>query len=153
MYGTTPSPGPRPDSSGRSHGGGAYGSGYRDAAATASRYQELEVLSASPQQLVVIVYDHLLACLKRARIAIAQEQPETRIAQLGRAKDAIAELLATLDHAKGGEIARTLSGLYAFFLTELGEIGMHPDAARLTRVIELVEELRDAWAQIAEGGA
>lgn len=151
MYGTTPAPGPRPDSNGSPYGGG-YG-GYRDAAASASRYQELEVLSASPQQLVVIVYDHLLACLKRARIAIAQEQPDTRIAQLGRAKDAIAELLATLDHAQGGEIARTLSGLYAFFLTELGEIGMHPDAARLTRVIDLVEELRDAWAQIAEGAA
>ena len=147
MYGTRTSAGAAPGS------GTGYGGGYRDSAATASRYQELEVLSASPQQLVVIVYDHLLACLKRARIAIAQEQPETRIAQLGRAKDAIAELLATLDHEKGGEIARSLSGLYAFFLSELGEIGMRPDAARLTRVIELVEELRDAWAQVAEGAA
>ncbi|ODT01330.1 MAG: flagellar export chaperone FliS [Gemmatimonadetes bacterium SCN 70-22] len=138
MYGTT-------TASGR-HGGGC-----RGATAPANRYLELEVLSATPQQLVVIVYDHLLACLKRARLAIERGEVETRTAQLGRAKDAIAELVATLDRERGGEIARRLSGLYAFFLNELTDVGMHPDANRLSRVLDLVAELRDAWALAAEG--
>ena len=36
----------------------------------AARYRETEVLTATPGQLVVLLYDHLLISLRRARVAM-----------------------------------------------------------------------------------
>ena len=115
-----------------------------------TRYREMEVLSASPGQLVVILYDHLLASLRRARLAIEGNNVEQRVAYLDKSRAAVTELLVTLDQAKGGAIATNLSSLYAWILSELLDIGARPDVHRLDRVIGIAGELRDAFAQVAE---
>ena len=120
-------------------------------ASHATQYQEVAVRSASPGQLVVMVYDHLLLSLRRTRLSVEQGNAELRIASLDRARNAIGELVATLDHEQGGELAGQLSGLYAFILAELATIGARPDVTRLDRLIAMSTELRDAFAAIASG--
>lgn len=121
-------------------------------AANAGKYQEMQVLAASPGQLVIMVYDHLLVSLKRARLAMDRGDVEQRFLQIEKVRDALTELLVTLDLEKGGEIAVQLKGLYTFFLTELLEVGPRNDVARLDRISGMVQELRDAFAQIAGVG-
>ena len=116
----------------------------------AGQYQEVAVLTASPGQLVVMLYDHLLLSLRRARVAIEQQNVELRAASFDRSRAVLGELLATLDHERGAEIAQQLSGLYSFLLTELLDLGVHPQTARLDRVIGMVAELRDAFAAAAQ---
>src|ERR671936_1746028 len=118
-----------------------------------TRYREMEVLSASPGQLVVILYDHLIASLRRARLGIEDDNVEQRIAYLDKSRAAVTELLVTLDEAKGGAIATNLRSLYSWILTELLDIGMRPDVHRLDKVIAIAGELRDAFAQIADAAA
>jgi flagellar secretion chaperone FliS len=118
-----------------------------------TRYREMEVLSASPGQLVVILYDHLLASLRRARLAIEGNNFEQRVAYLDKSRAAVTELLVTLDQAKGGAIATNLSSLYSWILSELLDIGLRPDVQRLDKVIGIAGELRDAFAQIADAAA
>lgn len=115
----------------------------------AAQYREVEVLTASPAQLVVILYDHLLVNLRRAHIAMEAGNVEMRSTLLGKARLVLSELLSTLDREQGGEIADHLSGLYAFLFNELVDLGSRPDTARLERVTGMVGELRDAFAQIA----
>jgi flagellar protein FliS len=114
----------------------------------ASRYREMEVLSASPGRLVVLLYDHLLTQLRRARLAMEQGDVERRAAALERASSAVQELMVTLDHEKGGEIAAQLGGLYGFLLGELIVLGGSRDVAHLGRLIGIVSELRDAFATV-----
>ena len=121
-------------------------------AANAAQYQEVAVRSASPGQLVVQVYDYLLLNLRRGRMAIETGNLELRATSFDRARQALGELLATLDHERGGELAGQLSGLYAFFLGELSELGLHPSVARLDRIIALADELRDAFAGTDKSG-
>ncbi len=109
------------------------------------KYTETRVLSATPEQLVVILYDHVLTQLQRARLAIEVGQDETRMAAMDRASKAVSELLLTLDRDRGGAIATQLDGLYSFLLAELVDIGIHPDVARLERLSAMVQELRDAF--------
>ncbi len=111
------------------------------------------MLSASPSRLVVLVYDHLLGSLGKARYAIVSQQPEARIEALTKAREAVSELLATLDHARGGEIAAQLASLYTFFLSELADIGANPRPEALDRLIAMVGELREAFAKVDVGGA
>ena len=115
----------------------------------AAQYQEVAVRSASPGQLVVMVYDHLLLHLRRTRLAMEQGNPDLRIASLDKARAALGELLASLDLERGGEIAKQLSGLYAFLLAELVELGLRPSVERLDRMIGMAGELREAFAAIA----
>lgn len=118
-------------------------------ASPAAQYQETAVLSASPAQLVVVIYDHLLVGLRRARLAVEKRDPELRAASFDRCRAALSELLVTLDHERGGEVAKQLSGVYTFLLAELVDLGLRPDVARLDRVIAMVADLREAFDTIA----
>lgn len=115
------------------------------------RYQEVQVLSASPGELVVIVYDHLLTNLAKARRALGDtpQELEQRSKSLSVSRAAVAELLATLDEEKGGDIAHTLRSLYTFFLVELSTLGVAPNEQRLDRLTKMVQELREAFATAA----
>lgn len=115
----------------------------------AAAYREREVRTASPGQLVVIVYDHILASLARAQAAHAAGNLERRIEGVSRARDGIVELLATLDLEQGGAIASQLRALYSFVLTQLADAGARFDERKLERIAAMIRELRDAFATIA----
>lgn len=110
-------------------------------------------MTASPAKLVVIVYDHLLANLYRARLAIEANKIEARIEAVGKARDAVVELLAGVDVERGGLLAQNLQSLYVFLFGELNTIVHQPDAVRVARLAEIVSHLREAFAITAAGNA
>lgn len=115
----------------------------------AAQYRETQVMTASPAQLVVILYDHVLVNLRRARIAVEAGNVEQRILLLDRARHGISELLATLNPTQGGAVAENLSRLYTFLLGELVDVGRQSDVARLDRVTGILTELRGAFGTLA----
>lgn len=123
----------------------SYGSYSRSAA----RYREVEVHSATPGQLVVILYDHLLTHLARARQSMGPDQIEARSDALSVCRSVVTELLVTLDRERGGSIAVHLAAIYSFVLGELTTLGLRPEVERLERVTNIMRELRDAFAQVA----
>lgn len=115
-----------------------------------TRYLENEVMSRSPEWLVPLVYEALLTSLRRAAVHIENGDIEGKAVSLARAGALVAELMATLDRDKGGEIAERLSSLYAYFSLEIMNIGRSLDHTALARLIAMVDELHDAWVQAAE---
>jgi len=115
----------------------------------AARYREAEVLSASPAQLIVIVYEHLLINLRRARLQLADADAAARSDSLDRARAALTELLVSLDEEKGGDLAVRLRAIYVFFLSELTTLGVKPSGERLDAIIKLAGELHEAFVQVA----
>ena len=113
-----------------------------------SAYRDMEVLSASPGRLIVIVYDFLLVNLRRTSIAIDMSNVELRSASLGKAQDALGELMGNLDLERGGNIAKELVALYSFFIGALVEVGRLNDKRLLAQITAQVSELRAAFAQI-----
>jgi len=119
----------------------------------ATRYRETEVLTATPGQLVVLLYDHLLLSLRKARVAMEARDSETQSDCLEKGRNVLTELLVTLDRERGGEVAANLGALYSFLLGELVQVGIRPDLARLDRVAHMIGELRDAFAQVSSTAA
>jgi len=68
-------------------------------------YKKLQVETASPIGLVVMLYDRAIVLLNKARKEIDEKQYEAKGHTLDKASDIILELLTTLDKDKGGEIA------------------------------------------------
>src|SRR5215831_2044471 len=103
-------------------------------------YREREILSASPARLVVLLFEHAHANLLRARHAVQSGNIEVRVEAIGKARAAISELLASLDVERGGDLARNLSGVYTFILSELVNVGRRRDGGQLERLIRIVSE-------------
>ena len=112
-------------------------------------YRDREIQTASPGRLVVLVFDCALSNLFRARRALEINDVGERVVAVGKARDAIMELLVTLNVEQGGELAANLKSIYAYIMAELVDVARRPDGARLETIIKIVSELRGAFQAIA----
>ena len=119
-------------------------------ATRSASYREMEVLSASPARLVVMLFDHLAVQLQRAKIAIEKDDIAMRTQAMGKARAIVSELLSTLDFEKGGDIALELSRIYTFMLDEMVDVGMRRDAVRIGKLVFIATELRDGFSGAAD---
>jgi flagellar protein FliS len=113
-------------------------------------YQQSSVLTASPEQLVVMLYDGVGRFLRQADAALAEGVWEQTHDRLSRAEAIIDELLCTLDMDQG-LIAERLQAIYVFCKRSLADARRTREGDKIRLVIRLFGELRDAWAQIAVG--
>ena len=118
-------------------------------ASQSASYREMEIQSASPERLVVIVFEQLVVNLERARSAMERKDIELRVTSLRRARGLVGELLATLDFEKGGALANQLADLYQFMLYELVDIGQRGDVATMRKLVNIATSLRDGFTSVA----
>jgi flagellar protein FliS len=116
---------------------------------SSAAYKQQSILTATPGQLVVMLYDGCLRFLHQAAYAMREGNVTESGARLSRAEAIIEELLATLDLEKGGVVASRLQGIYVFCSKHLIEARLARDPEMIEKVSELLSELRDAWAQVA----
>jgi len=119
----------------------------------ARTYRTNAVLTASPGQLVLMLYDGALKALAIAQAAF--ERPEEdfhRIeiinAQILKAQAIINELQSGLNFEVGGEFARTMHRLYDYHYRRLLEANLRKQVGPVVEVERLLRELRDAWAEM-----
>lgn len=117
-----------------------------------SVYRETAVLSSTPEQRVPLLYDGLLAALRRASRQIRGRDIEGKCSSLTRASDIVHELLGSLDFERGGPIARQLASLYGFWTREIALAGRAMDADRLDALEQMVASLGGAWHEAARMG-
>jgi flagellar protein FliS len=116
-------------------------------------YQKQSILTASPGQLVLLMYDGSLRFMAQARAAFLLPPDDFRRIQqintaLLRAQAVLAELRSNLDHSAGGELSATLDRLYDYYLRRLQEANLRKDEAPIIEVESLVRSLRDGWAEM-----
>ena len=113
-------------------------------------YSQVQVTTAGPGKRVVLMYDGILKNLRIAEEGMHELSPagiENVHNALQLAQKIILELQLALDHDNGGEIAKTLDGLYAFWLEHLSEANIKKDPASVQTIYTMVKDLRDAWDQ------
>lgn len=111
------------------------------------------VLSASPVQLVVLLYAGAIAALKNANEAIRSQRFGTKSEMISKAMDIIECLRLSIDAKRGGEIALSLNELYVYMMSTLMKANFANDTAQIDSVVALLEELNGAWLELAQPGA
>jgi flagellar protein FliS len=113
-----------------------------------SRYLGDSVATASPQRILVMLYDRLVLDLERAEIALDTGDRTEAAAQIQHAQDIVFELRESLrvDAWEGGP---RLAALYSWMITELVQAGVKRDRNRVSACRQIAEPLRDAWRQAA----
>jgi flagellar secretion chaperone FliS len=110
-------------------------------------YREASIMTASPEQLVVMLYDGAGRFLRQAEGAMVEGSWTQAGEKLTRAEAIIDELLATLD-MDVGEVAERLQSIYVFCKARLIEARLQRDSVRVDQVARLLAELREAWSQV-----
>lgn len=113
-----------------------------------SRYLGDSVATASPQRILVMLYDRLVLDLERAEKALDAGDRAEATAQIQHAQDIVFELRESLkvDAWEGGP---RLAALYSWMITELVQAGVKRDRNRVSACRQIAEPLRDAWRQAA----
>lgn len=117
------------------------------------QYQEVHVSTASPMELVMMLYDEAIRSLDKAEAAFEIRDP-SRIELIGNhllhAQDVITELAISLDMEKGGEIAHHLQRLYDFMIHHLSQADIKKEVKGVRDVRKMLSDLRTAWSEVAK---
>lgn len=107
---------------------------------------ESAVMSASPHQLIEMLFDGANSALVRARLFLEQGDVVAKGEALSKAINIIDNgLKAGLDQEKGGEIATNLSELYDYMIRRLLQANLRNDAQAIEEVERLLSNIAEAW--------
>ncbi|MDR0819845.1 MAG: flagellar export chaperone FliS [Oscillospiraceae bacterium] len=115
---------------------------------TVAAYRRNSILTASPMDLILMLFDGIRKDLLQTKAALERGQIETAHAKLMNAQAIITELLNSLDLKL--DLAQGIVPVYDFIYTELVEINTSKDTARIDPLLELVSEWREIWQAVAD---
>lgn len=115
-----------------------------------NQYYQTQVSTASPEQILIMLYDGAIRFTRQAIIGVEEEKPEMRRYGITKSMAIISEFAKTLDHKMGSHFAADLDALYAFMMRQLTEANLNNDVEKLKVVEKHLVELRGTWAEAIE---
>ncbi len=106
---------------------------------------ESAVNSASPVQLIVLLYDGAISSLAKAKGYMQEMQFAEKGRLISKATNIIEGLRALLDFDRGGEISTNLNALYEYMKHRLAVANLKNDPEGVAEVMRLLNDLRGAW--------
>lgn len=116
----------------------------------ANAYRQNAVTTASPSQILLMLYEGAIRFMKRASEAIDNGDKVTKGINIGKAHDIVNELSNSLNHEVGAEVSKELERLYDFCTSQLLKANMENDKQALLGAIKIMETLNDAWKEAVQ---
>ncbi|MBS4054454.1 MAG: flagellar export chaperone FliS [Thermaerobacter sp.] len=111
-------------------------------------YQQQSVMTASPGDLTLMLFNGCLKFMGRAELALGKKDLAGAHEALLRAQDIVAELMSSLDMQY--EVSSNLLALYEFIYRHLVQANIKKDPSLIAEAVALVAELRDTWAEAVQ---
>lgn len=111
----------------------------------AKSYKQMSISTASPTQILIMLYEGAIQNVKRAIISIEQKNLADKGKYIGKAHDIINELTVSLNHEIGGQVAKDLERLYNFMVSQLLKANVENTYEPLIAVQKNLETLLDGW--------
>lgn len=108
------------------------------------------VTSASPHELISMLFDGLLERMAQMRGAIEQGNIELKNEKVSQAISIIFGLRESLDQENGKELSSRLDGLYDYVQRQLWKAHMKNDITLLDESTQLINEISTAWKNIRQ---
>lgn len=115
--------------------------------------QDLDVLSATPIQLVRLLYVGAIGAVQAACGHLEAGDIRSRSKQITKACSIIEELMMSLDKERGGKVADDLNELYAYVHQRLIVANIEQQMEPLVESKRILETLLEAWNQLPDGQA
>ena len=111
----------------------------------AAAYRNQQIMTASPEQLTLMLYDGAIRFLRASITAIEAKDMEKAHDRNMRTQEIVREFRQTLN--MDIELSENWDRLYEFMEYRLMEGNVKKDKAMLQDVLDLLKEMRDTWAE------
>ncbi len=115
-----------------------------------NQYYQTQVSTASPEQILLMLYDGAIRFTRQAIAGVEDNKPEMRRYGISKSMAIVSEFAKSLDHKMGAHFAEDLDALYAFMIRELTQANLDNDIEKLKVVEKLLVDLRGTWAEAIE---
>jgi flagellar protein FliS len=115
-----------------------------------NQYLANTVNAATPEQLLLMLYDGAIRFAALAIKAIEDEQIDKRSYYINKSCAILSEFSATLDRSHDPELAYNLDGLYSYMQRQLMEGNLKDNAEPVKEVKAMLADLRATWAKAVE---
>lgn len=122
-----------------------YGSGYGKKGL--GRYQDMKVQTASPAQIMIMLYDGAIRFTLQAKKKLEEGDFEGKGIFISKTQAIIDELMNSLNFDIAPELCENLQQLYIYMNERLSEANIKRDLDALDEVVGLLNTLRDGWKQ------
>lgn len=112
-----------------------------------NRYLETTVQTASPAQLLLMLYDGAIRFCRLGIEGIQQQDYEKANLNIMKVQSIVYEFIASLD--RSAEISENLLRLYEYFIHRLTEANVKKDQEPLEEVLAHLIDLKQTWSQAA----
>lgn len=116
----------------------------------AQNYLKTRVLTATPEQLQMMLYDGAIRFCEQARPALQASDWETTYTTLTRAQRIVTELTTSLRHDLQPDLSRRLAALYNYIYRKLVEACAQHKLESLDEALRLLRYQRQTWAMLME---
>lgn len=111
-------------------------------------YQKTQVTTASREKILLMLYEGAIKFIKIAQVRLREKNIPEKGRYISKTLAIISELMNTLDHGVGGQLASDLENLYLFMIDKLIEANIHNRVEDLEVVENLLTTLYSAWDDV-----
>jgi flagellar protein FliS len=112
----------------------------------AQNYLRAKVLTATPEQLQLMLYDGAIRFAEQAKVALAKKDYEASYTAISRAQKIITELSGSLKHDVAPELCTKLAGLYNFVYRKLLDANVGHEIAPVDEALDILRYQRETWS-------
>ena len=111
-------------------------------------YQSQKIMSASPLELVEMLYRGAVGAVQAARRHLARHEIRERSDKVSKLVAILSELSSTLNHEQGGEVSRNLAELYDYIQRLVIDGNVRQVDGPLQEAESLLETLLRGWSEM-----
>jgi flagellar protein FliS len=115
-----------------------------------SQYQNIQVTTSNPEKILIMLYDGAINFTKIAIDRLAKGDRAGKGMYIGKAHAIVGELMGTLNHEVGGEIAKQLERLYLYLIDEFIAANINNNPGNLENAVRIMTTMRDTWMEAVE---
>ncbi len=112
----------------------------------ATAYKDSKILTASPAELTMMLYEGAIKFGNLAAIAIEKRQYDKANTNIVKAERIISELRGTLDHKY--PVAKNFENVYNYIYQRLVDANIKKDNEILEEALGYIREMRDTWKEV-----
>lgn len=113
-------------------------------------YLRTKVLTASPEELRLMLLEGALRFAGSAREGLDARDYEKSFEGISRCQEILIELINSLSHEHAPDLCEQLSALYTFMYARLIDAGQKRDPAIIDEVIKLLRYERETWQMLMD---
>jgi len=117
---------------------------------TTSTYLEERILSATPLELIEILYDAAIDRVRTARLHLQAGDPMARSHDVSKALAILSELTLALDGKEAKDSAATYSAIYLYLQKRLTEAHAQQSDTIFAEVEEMLGSLAENWRGVRD---